>query len=110
MFAVELTFLGNLAGLLPRELRRTKSIQRMLVEKTAVKDVIEACRVPHPEVDLIIATRENEDPRAVDFSWRVQGPVKLEIHPVPAAAEVLPSAPRLQVRTYERFVADGHLG
>lgn len=111
MFAVELTFHGDLAGFLRRELRRTKTIRRVLVEKTAVKDVIEACGVPHPEVDLIIATSENGGgPCAVDFSWVVQAPVSLEIHGVPAPADVQPQAARLQVRTWNRFVADGHLG
>jgi uncharacterized protein len=36
--------------------------------------------------------------------------VRLEIHGVPAPAEALPSAPRLQVHTRDRFLADGHLG
>jgi len=76
-----------------------------------VKDIIEACGVPHTEVDLIVASTGNrDDPRAVDFDWPVQTSVRLEIFGVPAPAHLLPQAPRLQVRHFSRFVADGHLG
>jgi Mut7-C ubiquitin len=30
-----------------------RTVERVLKERTSVKDVIEACGVPHPEVDLI---------------------------------------------------------
>ena len=110
MFMVELTFRGDLTGFLPRELRKAASVRRELSERTAAKDVIEACGVPHSEVDLIVVRTPDSDPRAVDFSWVVQAPVCLEVHPVPAPADVLPAAPRLQLHAWDRFVADGHLG
>jgi uncharacterized protein with PIN domain len=110
MFTVELTFRGDLTGFLSRELRGASIVRRALGEKTAVKDVIEACGVPHPEVDLIIAANEDGIPRAVDFSWPVQAPVRMEIHGVPAPSDALPSARRLQAQRWDRFVADGHLG
>ena len=50
-FAVRLTFHGDL----PFFLRSRKpEIERALRERTSVKDVIEACGVPHTEVDLIL--------------------------------------------------------
>ena len=106
MFEVALTFLGGLSYFLRREHRDTGRVQRVLSEKTAVKDVIESCGVPHPEVDLIAA----EGMGAVDFSWQVTGPIALEVHGMPAPTDVLPGAPRLQGGAPERFVADGHLG
>jgi hypothetical protein len=72
MFPVELIFRGDLAGFVPRELRHSAIIRRELAEKTAVKDVIEACGVPHPEVDLIVAANDGSAPRAVDLSWQAQ--------------------------------------
>lgn len=110
MFAAELVFHGDLASFLRRELRASGVVQRLLSEKTAVKDVIEACGVPHPEIDLIVAADPNGGARAVGCSWCVEAPVRLEIYPVPAPATVLPDAPRLQVRHFSRFVLDGHLG
>jgi uncharacterized protein len=110
MFTVELNFHGDLTRFLPRELRGGPSVHRVLSAKTGVKDVIEACGVPHPEVDLIVASVGGSAPQAVDFSWPVQGTTTFQIHGVPAPEDVLPTASRLQVRTWNRFVADGHLG
>ena len=110
MFTTELTFYGDLSVFLPRELRGNSVVRRVLGEKTAVKDVIEACGVPHTEVDLIVACTGSGAPRVVDFSWPVQETVSLGIHPVPVSADVFPGEPRLQARTSDRFVADGHLG
>jgi uncharacterized protein with PIN domain len=111
MFEVELSFSANLAVFLHRDLRAHNLVRRILAEKTAVKDVIEACGVPHSEVDLIVASEVRRDERhAVDLGWPVQMSVQLETFGVPAPANVLPQAPRLQVRRWSRFVADGHLG
>jgi len=52
-FKVRLTFHGDL----PFFLRSKRaSAERRLNERTSVKDIIEACGVPHPEVDLILLT------------------------------------------------------
>jgi uncharacterized protein len=111
MFRVDLIFGGDLPGFLRRSCRGNSHVGRTLAEKTAVKDVIEACGVPHPEVDLIALLDESGAPvRALDFSFPVESPVTLEIYPVPAPPDVLPSAPRLQARDCARFIADGHLG
>ena len=81
-----------------------RSIERSLNEKTAVKDVIEACGVPHPEIDLILV---NGAP--VDFYYGIASAADIELYPAGA-----PSTPfkekRLQVATFTTFVADGHLG
>ena len=106
MFEVTLTFHGGLSYFLRREHRHGGPLRRPLAEKTAVKDVIESCGVPHPEVDLIVAAGEG----TVGFGWQVTGPVALEVHSAPAPADLLPAAPRLQGGAPARFVADGHLG
>jgi len=111
MFEVELTFSADLTIFLHRGLIAENLVHRRLSEKTAVKDVIEACGVPHPEVDLIIVSEmQSGERRAVDFGWPVQTHVRLTIFGVPAPADVLPEALRLQTKQWNRFVADGHLG
>ena len=54
IFALELSFSADLTTFLRRDSRDQGLIRRMLTEKTAVKDIIEACGVPHSEVDLIV--------------------------------------------------------
>jgi uncharacterized protein len=111
-FEVQLVFHGGLAGffLAPR-LRQQVPIVRNLREKTSVKDVIEACGVPHPEVDLIVVSSlDGATSYDVDFRWHVETPVRLDVYGFPAPADVLPAALRLQTPRFDRFVADGHLG
>jgi uncharacterized protein with PIN domain len=111
MFEVELHFCGDLPGFLPRALREMQPIRRLLSEKTAIKDVIESCGVPHTEVDLIVPMAgEQRHPRTVGFEFQVDAPIRLQIHPAPAPADLLPAVPRLQLREALRFIADGHLG
>src|SRR2546421_338806 len=52
-FSVRLNFHGDL-GFFLRSRTRSGSIERSLSEKTSVKDVIESCGIPHPEVDVIL--------------------------------------------------------
>jgi uncharacterized protein with PIN domain len=110
VFPVELTFRGDLPWFLPPAFRGVTPVQRVLKEKTAVKDVIEACGVPHPEVDLILVRDASGERHSVDFACVVQEPLHIEIYPVPAPAVLTPDAPRLQMRSWDRFVVDGHLG
>jgi hypothetical protein len=110
-FELQIHFHGDLAGSFLRAASHLRSsVVRELSEKTSVKDVIEACGIPHPEVDLIIVTTFPEDPVGVDFGWQVERPVRIDVYGVPAPRDILPSLPRLQTRLYDRFVADGHLG
>ena len=111
-FEVQLVFDGGLAGFfLPSQLRGEIPIPRRLREKTSVKDVIEACGVPHPEVDLIVVSSSSgEVTFDVDFRWQVETPIRLDVYGIPAPPDILPDAPRLQTPRFHRFVADGHLG
>jgi uncharacterized protein len=102
-FSVRLNLHGDLDFFLPSRTRR-KSIERSLTEKTSIKDVIESCGVPHPEVGLVLLNG-----KAVDFDYGVTRDAQIEVYPsgigYPHFEEKSP-----QVATVLRFVADGHLG
>jgi hypothetical protein len=102
-FSVRLRLHGDLDFFLPSRTRR-KDIRRSLSEKTSVKDVIESCGVPHPEVDLILVNGEE-----VDFDYGVMNDAEIEVHP-PEIQCPKSRRKRLQVLTILRFVTDGHLG
>ena len=103
VFRVRLKFHDDLTVFLKS---KTSSgiIDRNLGEKTSVKDVIESCGVPHPEVDLILV---NSKP--VDFSHPIVKDADIDVYPV-QSRYLLFTEKRLQVRSVNRFVADGHLG
>ena len=89
-------FLGSKAG--------DAVIERRLAEKTSIKDIIESCGVPHPEVDLILI-----DEQAVGFDHTLANDAKVEVFPVQNRGTVHTDK-RLQTIGISRFVADGHLG
>lgn len=102
-FTVQLNFHGDLDFFIrPRAHHRV--IERSLTEKTSVKDVIEACGVPHPEVDLILVNQE-----AVNFDYPISDNVTIEIFPVKTGSPLFKDK-RLQVANNIRFVLDVHLG
>ena len=74
-FSVRLSLYGDLDFFLPSRTRR-KDITRSLSEKTSVKDVIESCGVPHPEVDLIVVNGKE-----VDFDYGVTNDAEIEVYP-----------------------------
>jgi uncharacterized protein with PIN domain len=89
-------FLGSKAG--------DAVIERRLAEKTSIKDIIESCGVPHPEVDLILA-----DGHPVGFDHTLANDAKVEVFPVENRGTGW-TEKRLQTVGIARFVADGHLG
>ncbi|MDQ3315681.1 MAG: hypothetical protein M3505_13855 [Verrucomicrobiota bacterium] len=75
-------------------------LTRILREKTSIKDAIEACGVPHPEVDLV-----QSNGAIVPFEHQLQTDAVVEVYGVvasPATAEE-----HLQQRRLARFVVDG---
>jgi uncharacterized protein with PIN domain len=101
-FHIRLTFHGDLSFLL----RTKQSVsERHLKERTSVKDVIEACGLPHTEVDLILL---NGQP--VDFSHIIASESKIDVFPIELETVTFFPENRLQVRDIRNFVADGHLG
>ncbi len=101
-FPIRLTFHGDLPFFLGS---KASTVERQLSEKTSVKDVIEACGVPHTEVDLIIL---NGVP--VDFACVVDRESSIEVYPVGTRGITSFAENRLQLTEIRSFVADGHLG
>ena len=79
-------------------------IERHLSEKTSVKDVIESCGIPHPEVDLIVVNG-----KTVDFGYALAADAEIELYP-PRIQSSKFREKRLQAHTINEFAADGHLG
>jgi uncharacterized protein with PIN domain len=102
-FTVRLTFHDDLSFFLKRNAGRT--IERRLGERTSVKDIIESCGVPHPEVDLILT---NGQP--ADLANVIDSAAALDVYPIGHDQRTFFPEDRLQVRQIERLVADGHLG
>jgi hypothetical protein len=102
-FKIRLRFHGDLNVFL-RSKAGDAVIERRLAEKTSIKDVIESCGVPHPEVDLILV-----DEQTVGFDHTVANDAKVEVFPVENRGTDR-TEKRLQNVDISRFVADGHLG
>lgn len=102
-FTVRLQFHGDLTVfLVPKS--SGSVIERQLTEKTSIKDVIESCGVPHPEVDLILI-----DNRAVGFDQTVENVARVDVFPV-ENRDTYCTEQRLQTAEIFTFVADVHLG
>src|SRR5262249_60472 len=101
-FTIQLTFQGDLSFFLKSKEPR---LERQLTERTSVKDVIEACGVPHTEIDLILVSDQ-----PVDFAFVIGGQCEIDIHPVAQNSVTLFPEHRLQMRNIRKFAADGHLG
>ena len=101
-FQVELTFIGDLNYFLGPEAQKT--VVRQIKERTSVKDIIEACGIPHTEVDRIFVNG-----RAVDFSHVLNENTAIDVHSVNVTGGEFCGNP-LQTRNMSRFVLDGHLG
>ena len=101
-FTVRLTFHGDLAFFLTR---KRSIVERRLNERTSVKDIVEACGVPHTEVDLVLV-----DGQPVDFSRVIGSEAGVEVFPIRSRPVTLFPENQLQVRGIRKFVADGHLG
>jgi uncharacterized protein len=88
-FPVQLRFHGGLRFFVSHA-----EIARQLREKTSVKDAIEACGVPHPEVGVILC-----EGAAVDFRHQLDRAAVVDVYPA--------DDPSVKCT---RFIADGHLG
>jgi uncharacterized protein len=102
-FTIRLNFHGDLAFFLKSK-AGNKLVERRLGEKTSVKDVIESCGVPHPEIDLILVNRQ-----PVGFSHILESEQEIDVYPVQSQHMFFPEN-RLQVHHLMKFLTDGHLG
>src|SRR6478752_10715812 len=102
-FKVRLLFHGDLIVFL-RSRTSHAVIERPLAEKTSIKDVIESCGVPHPEVDLILV-----DDQPVGFDYTLASDAKADVFPV-ENRDTNRTEKRLQTTSIARFVADEDTG
>lgn len=102
-FKVRLRFHGDLSIFLGSK-AGDAVIERRLAEKTSIKDIIESCGVPHPEIDLILA-----DEQRIGFDHTLANDAKVEVFPVENRGTDR-TEKRLQTVGITRFVADVHLG
>jgi uncharacterized protein with PIN domain len=103
VFTIRLTFHGDL-GFFRGSRPGGEIVERTLGEKTSVKDVIESCAVPHPEVGLILV-----DGQPVNFAHAVEEDAIVDAYPVRSLPTQFEKH-RLQTCRITCFVADGHLG
>ena len=101
----DLRFYATLRDFLSSD-RRSGMVTRSFDVPGSVKDMIEACGVPHTEVEVVLANGA-----AVDFSYLVQGGDRISVYPPFQQIDV---EPLLRVGpgplSEPRFVLDGHLG
>ena len=101
-FEVRLTFHGDLSFFLRS--KRAK-IERQLSERTSVKDVIEACGVPHTEVDIILI-----DGNTCGFERVLIQDAVVDVYGIASNRITRLAENHLQANKIGIFVADGHLG
>jgi hypothetical protein len=102
-FTIRLNFFGDLDFFLGSKFR-SQPVERRLSERTSIKDVIESCGVPHPEVDAILVNGQ-----AVGFDHTLVSDTDVKVFPV-ANYDTFRTEKHLQQTEIIRFVADGHLG
>jgi uncharacterized protein with PIN domain/sulfur carrier protein ThiS len=102
-FTVRLRFRGDL-DFFVRSKTRSRTVERRLSEKTSVKDVIESCGLPHPEVDAILVNGQS-----VGFDHALANDADAEVFPV-EDPDTCHAEKHLQHSNLRVFVADGHLG
>ena len=102
-FTVRLRFRGDL-DFFVRSKTRSRTVERRLSEKTSVKDVIESCGVPHPEVDAILVNGQS-----VGFDHALANDADVEVFQA-EDCDTCHAEKHLQNSHLTVFVADEHLG
>ncbi len=105
MIQVFLRFYEELNDLLPLPYRKVE-FRKDLLLPTTVKDLIESCRVPHTEVDLILVNGDS-----VDFQYLIRHNDHISVYPVFESMDIS-DITRLQDRPLRelRFITDQPLG
>jgi len=105
MREAEFRFYEELNDFLPPA-RRKRSFTRAFLGTPAVKDLIEACGVPHAEVDLVLV-----DGESVPFTHRLRGGERVSVYPLFESLDIT-GLTRLRPRPLREpaFILDVHLG
>jgi uncharacterized protein with PIN domain len=103
--SVTIRFYAELNDFLPPS-RRGREWRRDLADTPSVKDLIESCGVPHPEVDLVLI-----DGVSVGFGQKITGGERIAVYPVFERLD-LGSVQHLRPRPLRVscFVVDANLG
>ena len=105
MSQASLRFYAELKDFLP-EGQRSGEVIRSFGVPGSVKDLIEACGVPHTEVDLIVVNS-----RSVDFSYLVADGDRISVYPQFESFDISPIVKvRPEPLREPRYVTDNHLG
>lgn len=105
MAQIQICFYGELNDFLSSE-RQQIQFFHTVKERTAIKDVIEALGIPHPEVDYIIVNRN-----PVNFSYLIQGEEQIEVYPISARNQFPNGLHLIPITPAETcFILDVHLG
>ena len=100
-----LRFYAELNDHLPRE-HRHRALERSFSDGTSIKDLVEACGVPHTEIDLLLVHGES-----VDFAYRVRHGDRISVYPVFESLDITGiTRVRAEPLRELRFVLDVHLG
>jgi len=101
---VHFRFYEELNDFLPRE-KKKKTFAYPFSEKPTVKDTIEACGIPHPEVEIILVNNVS-----VGFNYHLRDGDRIAVYPM---FESLDISPLLKLRENSlrdcKFVVDVHL-
>jgi uncharacterized protein with PIN domain len=101
----EFRFYEELNDFLPKE-KQKRSFTYQFFGNPAIKDVIEACGVPHPEIEIILANGNS-----VGFDYKLVDGDRVAVYPVFESLDVSPVI-KLREKTLRktRFVIDVNLG
>lgn len=98
-------FYGDLNDFLPPEMRQ-RDLAYPFTEPQTVKHLIEAVRIPHTEVEIILINGE-----PTGFETVVQAEDRVTVYPIFAQIEISPLPPlRPSLPQPPRFILDNHLG
>ncbi|OZG74871.1 twitching motility protein PilT [Hahella sp. CCB-MM4] len=102
---VRFRFYEELNDFLPPE-RKKRDFDYAFDGKPSVKDAIETCRIPHTEVDLIIANGAS-----VGFDYHLKDGDRIAVYPVFESIDITPIVKlRDKPLRKTRFILDVHLG
>jgi len=101
---VEFTFFGDLLTLLRRP-HQDGSLVYPLQDTPAVKDAIEACGIPHTEVDLLVC-----DQVSIDWTYRLGGGEQVLVYPPGYPVAIAQAQHLAACPSSARFILDVHLG
>ena len=98
-------FYAELNDFLPKDKQKV-AFNYIFSGRPTVKDAIEACGVPHPEVEIILV-----DDKSVDFAYHINDGERIAVYPEFESVDISPLLKlHQQPRRETKFILDTHLG